>query len=136
MTRALLTLAPQVGTVKSALDPTVNRRVVPGVYPVGMADQSPLDSAVTALLRAWADVVTALRQVEDPQAQFARATELGDVLRRLVSESTDERALAAERIADAESLSLTALGQRISMSKQRAAQLTDKAKKIREASNG
>lgn len=101
-----------------------------------MADQSPLDAAVAALLQAWADVVTALRRVEDPQAQFARATELGDVLRKLVSESTDERALAAERIADAESLSLTALGQRISMSKQRAAQLTDKAKKIREASNG
>lgn len=101
-----------------------------------MANQSPLDAAVAALLQAWADVVTALRQVEDPQQQFARATELGDVLRRLVSESTDERALAAERIADAESLSLTALGQRISMSKQRAAQLTDKARKIREASNG
>ncbi|HEX3957778.1 MAG TPA: hypothetical protein VHZ03_14265 [Trebonia sp.] len=101
-----------------------------------MADQSPLDVAVAAMLQAWADVVTALRRVEDPQQQFARATELGDTLRRLVSESTDERALAAERIADAESLSLTALGQRISMSKQRAAQLTDKAKKIREASNG
>lgn len=101
-----------------------------------MPDQSPLDAAVAELLRAWADVVTALRRVEDPQEQFERATELGDTLRRLVSESTDERALAAERIADAESLSLTALGQRISMSKQRAGQLTEKAKKIREASNG
>lgn len=101
-----------------------------------MADQSPLDTAVSALLQAWADAVTALRGIEDPEQQFARATELGDTLRRLVSESTDERALAAERILEAESLSLTALGRKISMSKQRAAQLTDKAKKIREASNG
>lgn len=101
-----------------------------------MADQSPLDAAVAALLQAWADAVTALRQIADPEEQFNRATELGDILRRLVSESTDERALAAERILQAESLSLTALGQRISMSKQRAGQLTDKAKKIREASNG
>jgi len=94
-----------------------------------MADQSPLDAAVAALLRAWADAVTALRQIEDPQQQFARATELADELRKLVSKSTDERALAAQRILEAESLSLTALGHRISMSKQRAGQLLDKVRK-------
>lgn len=110
-----------------------------------MADQSPLDAAealieldaaVNALLQAWADAVAALRKIEDPELQFARATDLGDALRRLVSKSTDERALAAQRILEAESLSLTALGKRISMSKQRAGQLTDKAKRIREADDG
>lgn len=120
---------------RALLTHVVNRRVAWDVYPVDMADQSPLDAAVAALLQAWADAVTALREIEDPERQFARATKLGDVLRRLVSESTDERALAAERILEAESLSLTALGQRISMSKQRAGQLTDKAKRIREASS-
>jgi hypothetical protein len=101
-----------------------------------MADQSPLDAAVAALLRAWADAVTALRQIEDPEKHFERATELGNVLRKLVSESTDERALAAQRIYEAESLSLTALGERISMSKQRAGQLVDKARKAQGGSDG
>lgn len=101
-----------------------------------MADQSPLDAAVAALLRAWADAVTALREIEDPDEQFKRAGELGDTLRGLVSKSTDERALAAARILEAESLSLTALGQRYSMSKQRADQLVKKGRKVREASDG
>ena len=98
-----------------------------------MADQSPLDTAVAALLRAWADAVTALSEIEE---HFKRATELGDTLRKLVSESTDERALAAQRIYEAESLSLTALGERISMSKQRAGQLMDKARKAQGGSDG
>lgn len=99
-------------------------------------DEETVDAAVAALLTAYADAVTALRALQDPERYFARATELGNVLRDLVSKSTDERALAAERILQAESLSLTALGERISMSKQRAGQLTEKAKKIREAQDG
>ncbi len=91
---------------------------------------------MAALLRAYADAVTAMRAMRDPERYFARATGLADTLRDLVSRSTDERALAAQRILEAESLSLTALGERISMSKQRAGQLTEKAKKIREADNG
>ena len=95
-----------------------------------------MDAAVAALLRAYADVVAALRSMSDPERHFARATEVGDALRELVSKSTDERARAAERIWEAESLSLTALGERISMSKQRAGQLVEKAKKARGSDDG
>lgn len=101
-----------------------------------MADQSPLDAAVAALLRAWADAVTALREIEDPDEQFRRAGELGETLRDLVSKSTDERARAASLILEAESLSLTALGQRHSISKQRADQLVKKGRRIREGDDG
>lgn len=96
-------------------------------------DEEAVDAAVAALLAAYADVVTAMREMEDPNRYFTRATELGDTLRDLVSKSTDERALAAERILEAESLSLTVLGQRYSMSRQRADQLVKKGRKIREA---
>jgi hypothetical protein len=102
---------------------------------LGMADsddEAQTDAAVAALLQAYADVVAALRAMRDPGRHFARATELGDTLRKLVSDSTDERAAAATRILDAESLSLTALGERISMSKQRAGQLVEKGRKVRE----
>ena len=100
------------------------------------SDEVALDAAVATLLLAYADCVAALRDIEDPERHFKRATELGDTLRDLVSKSTDERALAARRILEAESLSLTALGERISMSKQRAGQLMDKAKKVQEGSDG
>ena len=100
------------------------------------SDEATVDAAVASLLRAYADAVAALRMMRDPERHFARATELGDTLRELVSKSTDERARAAERILEAESLSLTALGERISMSKQRAGQLLDKAKKARGSNDG
>lgn len=95
-----------------------------------------MDAAVAALLAAYADVVAAMRAMEDPDSYFTRATELGETLRTLVSKSTDERALAAERILEAQSLSLTALGQRYSMSRQRADQLVKKGRKIREGDDG
>ena len=95
-----------------------------------------MDAAVASLLRAYADTVAAMRAMQDPERYFARATELADTLRELVSKSTDERALAAERILEAESLSLTALGERISMSKQRAGQFMEKARKVRGSDNG
>lgn len=102
---------------------------------LGMADsddEAQVDAAVAALLQAYAGVVAALRAMQDPGRHFTRATELGDTLRKLVSDSTDERAEAAVRIKDSESLSLTALGKRISMTKQRAGQLTEKGRKARE----
>jgi hypothetical protein len=100
------------------------------------SDEDAVDAAVASLLQAYAGAVAALRAMRDPERHFARATELGDALRELVSKSTDERAIAAERILEAESLSLTALGERISMSKQRAGQLMDKAKKARGSDDG
>ena len=99
-------------------------------------DEAAVDAAVAALLAAYADVVAAMRAMKDPNRYFIRAGELGDTLRRLVSKSTDERALAAARILEAESLSLTALGERHSVSRQRADQLVKKGRKIQEASNG
>jgi hypothetical protein len=134
---ALLTLRYGRNVVKSTLDrPAVSSRGGLTVRSMllgmeGRGDETAVDAAVAALLRAYADTVAALRAMREPERHFARTTELGEVLRDLLSKSTDERALAAERILEAESLSLTALGERISTSKQRAGQLLEKAKKAR-----
>lgn len=95
-----------------------------------------MDAAVAGMLSAYGDVVGALRRMEDPERHFQRATEFVDTLRDLVSKGTDERAIAAQRILEAESLSLAALGERISISKQRASQLMDKAKKAQGSDDG
>lgn len=77
-----------------------------------------------------------MRAMKNPDRYFTRATELAETLRELVSKSTDERALAAERIYEAESQALTPLAQRHSMSRQRADQLVRKGRKIREGDDG
>ncbi len=86
-------------------------------------------AAIGALMRAWARVRAALRDIPDPQRRFDRATELGDLTRKLESQSVEERASAAVAIKDAESLSLTALGERISMTKQAAGRLTGRTRR-------
>jgi hypothetical protein len=85
-------------------------------------------AALAALREAWVQVLAGLRAIDDPQHQFDSATEAGELLRKLVSENAEQRAAAAVRIQDAESLSLAALGERISMTKQAAGRLTGRAR--------
>ena len=87
-------------------------------------------AGVKALHHAWARVLTALRVLE-PQRHFDEATALGDLARQFESESVEERADAAVRIKDAESLTLTALGKRTRMTKQAAGRLTGRARRRR-----
>lgn len=94
-------------------------------------DEGDFASAVAALLRAWTRVRAALRDIPDPQRRFDQATELGDLMRTFESQSVEERADAAVAIKEAESLSLTALGERIRMTKQAAGRLADRARRPR-----
>jgi hypothetical protein len=100
-------------------------------------DNPPIDgegdypAALAAFRAAWDRLLTAVRATRDPQAHFDRASETGELLSKLVAEDATERGTAAARILDAESLSLTGLGQRISMSKQRAGKLVEKGRKSR-----
>ena len=91
-------------------------------------------AAVAALHEAWSCVRAELRALPDLRLRFDNATALGDLARQFESESVDERADAAEAIKDADSLNITALSERISMSKQRAGKLLEKARKRQEGS--
>jgi hypothetical protein len=97
-----------------------------GNPPVDGDDDYP--AAVTAFREAWARLLRAVHATRVPQLRFDRATETGKLLAEFVSEDADERGDAAYGIQEAESLTLTALGGRISMSKQRAGKLTGKAR--------
>ena len=97
--------------------------------PVDGEDDYP--AALAAFREAWGRLLAAIRATREPQAHFDRASEAGEVLSKLVAEDAGERGTAAARILDAESLSLTGLGQRISMSKQRAGKLVEKGRKSR-----
>ncbi len=88
-------------------------------------------AAVKGLHHAWARVLTALRALE-PQRHFDEATALGDLARQFESESVEERADAAARIKDAESLTLTVLGKRTRMTKQAAGRLVGRSRRRKE----
>ena len=94
-------------------------------------DEDHFATVLAALREAWVQVLAELRAIEDPQHQFDSATEAGEVLRKLVSENAEERSAAAVRIQEAESLTLAALGERISMTKQAAGRLTGRARRPR-----
>jgi hypothetical protein len=84
--------------------------------------------ALAAFRDAWARLRAAIRGTRDPQQRFDRATETGEMLGKRVSDAAAERSDAAAAIQDAESLSLTALAGRISMTKQAAGRLLARRK--------
>jgi len=91
------------------------------------ADDYP--AARTAFGAAWHRLLTAIHATRDPQERFDRATEARERASKIVGEAANERADAAAGIQDAEDLSLTELGNRISVTKQGAYRLTSKARK-------
>lgn len=86
-------------------------------------------AALAAFRDAWARLRAAIRATPDLQQRFDRATETRERLAKMESEAVTERADAAASIQDAESLTLAALGQRISMTKQAAGRLTGRIRK-------
>jgi hypothetical protein len=92
----------------------------------GKDDYAP---AAEAFRQGWKRLLSAVRATPDPQRHFDRATEAGQMLAEFVSENADERADAAVRIKDAESLTLTVLGKRTRMTKQAAGRLTSRARR-------
>jgi hypothetical protein len=88
-------------------------------------------AAASSFRAAWRRLVDAMQTTREPQDHFDRATETGEMLSKLVIENGEERAAAAVRIQESERLTLTALSERISMSKQRAGRLTEKARRPR-----
>jgi hypothetical protein len=91
------------------------------------------NEAVTAALadleRAFEAVVGAIKAEPDADRAYGKATELVETLQRLIEASGDLRAQSAARIFKSEGLSLAGLADRISISKARAAQLINTAKK-------
>lgn len=97
------------------------------VTPPGDGDD--YEAAVSAFRAAWHRLLAAVHATPDPQQHFDRATDTGETLAKLVAESAAERSDAAVRIKEAEGLTLTALGERIRMTKQAAGRLTDRARR-------
>jgi hypothetical protein len=95
----------------------------------------PFAAALRRLHEAHRDAVAAVTTTPDAQEAFKRATELADMLRDAAEAAADLRARAVARIADEQSLSLAVLAERIGVSKARAGQLVQTARKTRPAHN-
>ncbi|MFD8527207.1 hypothetical protein ACFV0L_07315 [Streptosporangium canum] len=86
-------------------------------------------AALAGLERAFEATVGAIQAEPDADRAYGKATELVETLQRLIEASGDLRAQSAARIFNDERLSLAGLAGRISVSKARAAQLINTAKK-------
>lgn len=97
----------------------------PATNPVEWAELA----ALTDAYRAAADSIGA---APTPDAEFQRATALAAELRRVADDAAELRARAAARIWATEEMSLAGLAQRIGVSKARAGQFINTAKKDRQ----
>src|SRR4051812_21631116 len=91
--------------------------------------------AIEGVSRAYEDARTAIAGVSDGQQAFDRATELVELLQGLGTSAAGFRAQVAQQIYETEKLSLAGLANRISVSRSRAGQLLDTAKKVNSASS-
>ncbi len=89
-------------------------------------------AAIKDVSSAYAKAKAVIAAIPDGQEAFERATELYDLLRKLHEEAAGFRAQMVHRIWETEKLSLAGLANRISVSRARAGQLLDSAKKARE----
>lgn len=96
-------------------------------------DTPPAVPAVTAALdqfeAACAAVATAIAAVPDARARFAAATCFGDRLAEHAQTAATARAVVAEGIRAAESLSFAGLADRLNISRARAAQLVNRGRR-------
>lgn len=92
----------------------------------------PLLAQVDALNRRCEEVASAIESSPDSQLALESATVLADMLREVAEGAAELRARMAERIWAEERLSLAALGERLSVSRARAGQLLQVAKRSRE----
>jgi hypothetical protein len=91
-------------------------------------DDDAVETARTRMLRAVDEAVEATRHIADPDRAYAAATLIVEALQQATVVSGRNRAQAVARIRDAEGLSLSALAERLGISKARAEQLINLAK--------
>jgi hypothetical protein len=89
-------------------------------------------AAIGALSRVYGEAAAAIEAIPDPQGAFESATKLADTLREVAEAAADLRARTVARIWEEEKVSLAALAERIGVSKARAGQLVQSAKKAKE----
>jgi hypothetical protein len=73
-----------------------------------------------ALLAAYKQAVAEIEAMSDGAAGFSRATELRDLLDRLVGQAAELRARMVGKVWESEEMTLSVLASRIGVSKQRA----------------
>jgi len=92
------------------------------------APEKALDASLDALSQVYEEATAAVRSISDPQRAVVAATELATFLRAKSEDAAEVRNGLAYRIWKAEELSLSALAQRIGVSKARADQIIKAAK--------
>lgn len=75
------------------------------------------------------DAAGAIAAIPDGREMFRQASELAKIASELAEVAAELRSQAARRIQEDEALSLAGLGEQISMSKARAAQLVNRGKR-------
>ena len=93
--------------------------------------QQAVMAAIGALKRVYGDAADAVAAIPDPQSAFESATVLADTLREVAEAAAELRAQAVARIWEEEKISLAGLAERIGVSKARAGQLVQTAKKAK-----
>jgi hypothetical protein len=86
-------------------------------------------SALDAVVRAHEQATALITAVEDADEAFRLATELRDTVDLLVGKAAGLRATMARRIYEREQLSLSGLAQRLGVSKSRADQFLQTARR-------
>lgn len=90
------------------------------------------EAAINALTSAFQGVVSAVEAVADPQRAYEYATRLADLMRELHEAAVALRPKAAVRIWEEEKISLASLAARIGVSKARAGQLVQSARRVQD----
>jgi hypothetical protein len=99
----------------------------------GSVPNASFAAALDGLAQVLRDVTAEVEQAPDKQAAFEAASVLTEMLRRATNTAADLRAKIVAGIADEESLSLALLADRIGVSKARAGQLMQSARRTQQA---
>jgi hypothetical protein len=89
-------------------------------------------ASLARLYAAYQELAAKVSTEPDPYAAFQRASELREVVDRMVGEAAVLRAKAADRVRVADHLSLGQLAERLGLSKARADQLVRVAREVGE----
>ena len=99
-----------------------------------MADKNAaVTAALDAIARAIADAAAAIEAEADPVVALRLAGKLTETMRQHMIATAQIRLHAATRVHDARAMTLTALAGEIGVSKQRAGQIMQAARKSEEA---
>lgn len=98
------------------------------------SEADAMRDAIAAITRAYTDAMKAINATSDSQQALESATQLAVTLREAFDGASELRTQIAGRIWEAEKLSLSALANRMGVSKARADQLIRAHKSAREES--